>query len=870
MEFEIKYINSKADFSYFNVNGFDAKFATKSNKEVLLYLQNMENVLTKDLRFGSIQDLDSDIFRAIEYFSQVHPNMVISFMENAKEQLLIELGNLKIRKQATMKGIMKHICNLPVMEINEDDNLLRINANIAHNLLYTKKILNDLFHKVNKVTKLSINKSFQTPFGILTCLGKKYASSFYMWELDGETNAIFEKCDKSIDELADIIITTLSDVHVKVTNRIMSELVDFTDVEDIKMIILYTKAHRDLMKKYLEIIFQNNIKNGLLLYEVGFVNGFTSLNILQTLSKNKDEEIIKEKRTNRNMEFLNSIFRELTDEYLIKQVEYRIANNTFDASQDLWTYYYLRNGKLRYTEFDFTILKNSSVKREFKLYVKNLIAIDSQTKNTTRGHKHLDYKLGWYRYIRASIDYFITKHHINCFADITPDMVSDYLKDLEFDGLNGGEKKSIRIIQTCINSLKLFSKWIRKNANKINTIRPVNNVFETVIFTGEFLIKQEQEETEVIPDFVIKQILENLQYLKPEVYKRLLLSSLNTPRRYNELQLLDIGSIQPIIINGAIAVDEFGKQLFQITFIEHKKQLNKEIVNKGLNYNKKQKVIPVNFIVAREVEEQTKETMKLQMEINNERPDNDKIKIDKVFVVKDNTMKEGYSLIDNINFVDAINRFIRNCGIKKVDGEFWNFGTRQTRTTGTNSMVVLGYHLDVIQKILGHEHSTTTYKDYIKISHLHIAEGNTEFMRSEFDDLFLEKKDSFDEYELVALFNKYCLDYNKIYYNRKLLGICGLKVGEKCPKAEGSSRVNPKDELPCADCPSLYVGEACKPGWESICEQCKSDVDVLESFFNENNISMKNAFKVHEYKTAYVKYIKSQKVLEAISDIGGI
>lgn len=879
MEFNIEYINTYGNVSCFDINGYQIKFLTKSERDVMKYLQDMESILINKLKFESINDLntDVDIFRAIEYFSKAHPDIVKDYFLTAKKNILSELEKLEMRRQATIKSAYKYICGIPITECSGDEKIKYLAVNIPYNLKSTQKILNDIFHKRNADKNLNINKCYSLPFGVLTCLGIKYYTNSYLWELNRIKNIIFDKSDNDIDILATKIINTLSEVHEKVTNKIIDKLVDFTDLNDMKIMMLYTKAYPELIKQYIQLIIQNYIKDGQHILRAGGLRdsekyatgGVSTLTILQLLSKNQDNYRLSEARKSRSMTPFLKICSNLIDEYMVKQVNYRIQNNEFDINRDKWTYYYTQLGRLRHKTFTFTELKNSSVKREFKLYIKQLIEVDSQTKNTLRKEKSLSSGLMNYTHAKSGIDYFITEHGINSFADITPEMVAEFLSDLEYNGLKGREKTSIRNLLSCKLSIARFSNWIFRNADKIKSQKPDTDVFLNVIFKGSHLLTGEVKGTDVIPEFILNQIIANLHFLKPTVYKRLFLCLLNTPRRIAELQRLEIGSVHPVIEEGDVVLDKYGKPLYRLIVIEHKKHKNKQIDNNGLNYDVVTKILPLNHIAAREIAEQEKETKKLEAEINSQRLEKDKVRIKKVFVRKDESLKNGYSVINTTAFNGAIKTFLKDCNVKDENGDPWHFTTKQTRTTGTDIMVQNGESLDSIQTNLGHDDVSTTFNSYITLANLHIADTNTEFMRSQFDNLFSEQTDIFDEDELIALFNKYCLDYNKIYYNRKLLGVCGLKIGEKCPKAEDEKLCSLNDELPCADCSALYVGKSCEKGWETIHSNCESALNVFQKFFEDNNILLKKAFEIQEYKLAYIKYLKSKKVLEAIESMEG-
>lgn len=860
MGYQIKYIGYKNIYLY-NINGQIIKFRTKSMREVEQYLKESKYILENNMTFESIELINSDLFFAFEYFSIAEPQLVKNYFLNVYYQLKILLSERN--KKPSKQMAIGHIANVPIDDtiVPSNKTLHRIIAIISVNLKSTTLILDEIFF-IRDRTFPEVIQTFTTSFGELKYYKKKFKSPLSYWGLNNQTQTIFRSDYGTIEEQSETIINLLTEVHTNVINNNITELVDFLNPEEARIFLLYVKAYPILIKQYFESAIISLIEKGFHLKKCGD-QGISLRDILILISKKKDKKRICINFANCNGKFLNNIISELINEYMAIQVDMMINNNQYDFNKDIWTYYYKLNGKLKYATYDFSSVNNDIVKKEFMQYMKELLEKEAQTKNTLRQHKRLGYRLMNYNSVRSCLVYFINNHNINKFADITPSMVDQFLKDLQGNSLNNTIPDSIQSIGRTISEIKFYSKWINKSTSDCIE-KPNSNVFLKVEYRGAQLEERLQEETPVIDEYIINQILEKIHFLNPPIYRRLLLCLLNSPRRFNEFQHFYIKHIEPIAQDNVSVLDEHGNPVYRLTFIEHKKHRNKEININGLNYSKIQRKVVVNHIVAREIYEQIDETKTIEEEINKSRKN--KIIIDKVFVIKDEANPNGYSLIDTTIFNDAIKSFIIKNNVKDKQEQFWNFNTKQTRTTGANLMVANGCDLDELQEQLGHDRSETTYKSYIKIANLQISQENTDFLKKEFDGVFNRSKSNFNEYEQVALFNKFCLDYNKIYYNRKLLGVCGLSLGENCPYEEKNlDMISPEDEMPCASCSNLYVGSSCKMGWMEIYNQCKNDVDTFETFFKENNLEKEDYDKIREYKKAYAKFIKSRMVVEAIT-----
>lgn len=867
MNYNIKFVmlnNYNKGFNTYRIDTFELKFFSKSERQIENSLEEAYGILQDKLIFDNIDSLNTDVFRAFEYYSLKEPGTIkeyFMYMEKLASNQIKELGINKSTSKTLLLGVMT---SLDVKECNCDNKKLsRVCSNIFRSMPHTTKILSSLFHKRRK-TITSEDIKYDMSFGTLVFKG--YSTPFFRWEFNGFAEGIFKKTD-NLDtlDMAERITNTLERINFKVNTGHMTELIDATDLNECRCLHLYTLFNKEKVTAFIESFFMMKL-NERMIFSISNIpvdGAYTPIDVYKALIGNKNTNIASNFRYQKSLFLLHEIIQELTKKYLILQVDRLISTNNYDTAQDVWKYYYLQNDKVKVKTFDFTSVKKSYIKIELKKYVINLLEKDSQTKNTIRNHKTIDSKISNYNLIRDSIVYFVDVHEVEFFADITPELVTEYIEDLFSNALGGRIHSSLRTVSSTISAMRQFSDWISRNAEIIRSIKPDRDVFMNVEFYGTDMILAKQEGTEIIPDIIIEQIQEKLHLLKPPVCKRMLLCLLNAPRRFNEFQLMKIGDLKPIKATNRQLFDDDGNPAYSMFFTEHKKVKNREIDSHGNNIKRYKKTIPINCIVANTINEQIEETKELEKRIRAKY--GNRITITNVFVKEDDKTAQGYTLLNANLFNAIINAFLKDNHIVDENNEVWHFTTRQSRKTGAGKLVDAGHDLDVVQKQLGHERSETTFKSYIELSHMKMAEENTEYLRAEFDEQFGDDKKSFNKSELEAMFNKFLIDSNKVFYKRRLLGVCGLNLGEKCPNLKETNNTNVDDILPCADCPNLYVGEKCKSGWEQIYNQCKESIYVYEEFFKKNNMSELQKIKVKDYVQTYIKLTKAGRVIEVLS-----
>lgn len=869
MKYDIKYIgHNNKKTSVFSVNGVELCVYTRSERELEQHLNIFENKLNNNLRFEKYEDILGDTFKVIEYFSSDTPEIVKNYFECIKR----EMEELNPKKEPTKLQFFKYLTN------TAENNNLRNKS--FYNILIRRpnslRILNEVFcesikrHTPNFLLDNMIGLQNDTSIGKLTYLG--FDDYMHKWQIDTfEIRIGNYMSNPNINELSGKICKLIDYIHEVVSSRMKVELIDFTDTIEIQILHLYYMVCNEELTSYLISRIKEVTKDRV---RVGLCK-FGAVRFMYTLCKNKNDYACNEKKLIERINHtaranhsktIKDLFQSVIDNESVEQIDYLINSNDFDLKSDNWKYFYLKGNSLESKIFDFSLLRNSLIKRELKLYYKSLLADDMITKNTLRRDKELLSSLGCYSYVLVSINYLIESYEVFQSSDLTIDILDSFLKEVLATRLKGSFKgdNNTSLVESVFYSIKAFYNWVVENADRFKISKPNPYLFINFELNCS-KIKAQSKPTAIIPEVVLEQLSEKMHHLKPIIYRRMLLIYLNCPRRFNEIQKAPIGCIKPKEINGIIQKDKNGNPIFELTYVEHKKMKNKDIVNRGLNYEEYTKHITVNYIVAREIFEQQEEIEELQKQLNKKRNANELVKIDKLFVVSDSKTKSGYRYVRENNFVRSINSFIKEQNIRDNSGNIWMFSARQTRKTSAYILIKNGANFHRIKSDLGHEKFKTTQEFYMEINKILLADTNTEFLKKEFDSrLFDEQKNRFTKYELELMFKQFCLESRIIYYCRKMLGVCTLNFEQKCPHQPNCNES--VDDFPCANCPLLLTSASCKDAWTCLKDDQEVNLNIYIDFMKANNLEESELGTIPQYNIAKMKYQKALKIIEDIDD----
>ncbi|OWZ84287.1 hypothetical protein [Natranaerobius trueperi] len=878
MDYDIKFVEQKNSLSVFSIDGVEyCNIKVKTIKELEDELNKTEHLLLNNLKFDSYEDLLSGI-KAIEYFSNKNPNLVKDYINRIRLKLESFYSD---KNRVNRKNCLKIMASYELDNFEKDGSFNRI-ANLD-SVPETQQILLNSFELNTSISPIDkrqiknknyyaefVGEKFGTAIGDLTYLGIE--NHMHIWMIGDQKQEIFAglKISSSTSSMANIIITVINNIHEIITNNMIDKLIDFKKVDELRILQLYSKVCTDAFIAYLKfrlrLITEQRIRVGITSNAWGKSNLALLLSKNDTISINRVNQALRSPYIN----ILTQLFKETLVYESKAQVDYLLNSNHVDISLDYWKFFCMCNKRLREFSFDFSSIKQSVIKREFKLYYKHLVEHDLISKNTIRSDKGMAKNVEQFFTVKKIIAYLTNKYKVQQTADITVSILNDVLEKVYMTRLDGEFKSQQKntnnsaLVEKVYYQIRTFISWVIDNAEEIKTKKPSTTLLYSIEINGSNT-KATTNKTEIIPEKVIEEIINKLDNLTPGIYRRLLLILLNNPRRYNEIQKLDRGCIMPYTVNGEQQYDEGGYPQFILTFVEHKKHKNTTIEENGLDYSNYTRDMIVNYIVAREIVEQEKEVKQLEDEINSNRPSDRIIKIQKLFVVKDESTKEGYRYITPKMFSQRINTFIRVNDIRNTDGTLWYFHPRQTRKTSSYISVAHGASLEELQELLFHTNKNTTQKSYTEISEILLADTNSEYLRKEFDErLFTNKEDKkkFSAEELKLLFKQFCFESRKVYYNRKMLGICTSNYEQECPHKIRDSLTT--DDFPCSTCADLATSKSCKEGWDRLKKTQEENLKLFKQFIADNKFKENDLDKLPQYRATKTRYLKTLKVISAI------
>jgi integrase len=804
------------------------------------------------LESNEIMELENDkfplYFNTLEYFSANQPMLVKNYISNIREQLYQEYNNSYFIGRISCLKYMTNTLNgnytgrfytAKILPLSHTDHIIKEVFNIKRKN----------FDSITGKQVLNTNLITITFSGIIPRL-----NSLFTWDLNGIQEKIFLNDGKSdVYLLSKKIQDWVENIDNIVTNHIGDTLINIDDNDQIRVLNIYSKLFEVKLTEYLAYFAEKLTEMNVLLNSSQHsTRNYKLLTHIFKLEQSKDT-------TSRLRRLFGMRFYEIVDKVTskesIRQVNILINSNNFDIIEDKWELFFILKKKLDKKNFYFDDMKNSTIKREFKLYMKSLLEKELKSINTERQNKHLSDKITHYQNIKQVIDFLIERYGINSTSDITQDMISDVISSMELNGLGqrtsgkNGLPLSPTTIQRTIYNFKNFTSYIIRNANALNTLKPKINPCNKISFNSR-AIKALRKQTKIIPDIVIDQLKEQLDYLNPSDIRRMLLIFLNTPRRFDEIQLLNANCLSPLVDeNGSNILDNFGNKLYELTFLESKKEKNKSLIKHSYNNSFFIRKVAVNHVVAREIYEQINSTKELRKKSNT----------NYIFIRPDDTKVDGWSFISQVDYVTSVQALITTRNIIDDDKKLWRFTVRQTRKTCVYILVKNGATLNEIQYLLQHKSSKTTTDFYIEVRKIALADINTKFFKDEFDKrLNKQEQLQYTSEELELLFYNFCIETRKVYYNRKQLGVCTLKPGEKCPFS------NTKDDFPCAGCSSLETGNPCIEAWKELLTDIEANIKLEESFILEldkSNISLSN---FPSYNIDKLKYLQALSTLEAI------
>lgn len=495
-----------------------------------------------------------------------------------------------------------------------------------------------------------------------------------------------------------------------------------------------------------------------------------------------------------------------------------ISSNTdsMKMNKDKWILYQC-NPDLSYTRRDivFENIKSEIFKKELKWYYKYGIS-----KYMLSGKLIKDFnEIGYLSRISDILNYLYLNRDRICFNDITSKDVVYIMNYLEDSDLVYKEKEKLK--PATISKLKgILSKIVEYLMdNKYSTIAytvPSRNIFSSSSMRN---ISNLYKETEVIPDHVLNLILDHLDELNPYFQNAFHIFN-GTGLRAKEVMLLEEDCLS-----------EGDNSLLYTPY--------KVLVSRRRNKMPDRRKI---FIT-----ENLHNLIKRQIDLSSGL--RKKYKYTYIFIGKFSDFADSKVRVKGRNFSSEINKLIKKHNIRDLDGELWNFATRQIRVKVIETMISNDATSTEFMSQLGHIDPNTYKKYYHKMEKKKLAELNSEFFKQQFElEVGKEQLKLYTEEERKALYVDFALKSREVEF-----GQCTKHMSEgKCGKCSGG--------VSCATCTKICTGIQYLTKWEKLLKNQQEIVLGLESAYKKEGILLE------EY-SQFIEYKREVKLLECYESV---
>ncbi len=445
-------------------------------------------------------------------------------------------------------------------------------------------------------------------------------------------------------------------------------------------------------------------------------------------------------------------------------------------SSDRWTLYYINGISLYSQVFDFSEIKSEELKKEVKMFIKSKYTPDKVYfvyKRYSNAKRILNLL-----YDEFGIEHFSEIENIHAIFTL------NYMKNLRQFA-----PSSIKSTKASITDMIDYYMNLKDYLYK-----PVENAFKNVSLKGTDRVV---DTTEYIPDEVVSQIDAYICELS-ERFQLIYEVFSYTGARAKEVIQLEANKSYCI---------EGNEEFCELKYIPHKvTQIRKR---KGLP-SRHTVFIPKSLHERLEAFADT--TLALRAETNSE------------FLFIDKT-KKGIALTTPGSFCRVINDLIKKHDIRDVEGNLWNFTSKQMRKTLAVQLISNNATRQEVANQFGHNCIETTEKFYLEVKLKNVAEMNHNFFNKKFRlNMSEEDLSLYTEEERKQLYVDFCLSNREVEY-----GYCTKHLSEgSCSARNGSSN--------CATCNKLCTGKKFLDKWVSLKDSQQRIVDELLETYKEYNI----------------------------------
>ena len=468
---------------------------------------------------------------------------------------------------------------------------------------------------------------------------------------------------------------------------------------------------------------------------------------------------------------------------------------------DTWIFYWRIKESLKRITINFTELKSSLLKNEIKQYFKFIITKEYQYKAEGDGISKI---LSSTNLVFKSLKFLQKNYTINSAKDIRLIHVYKLVKYLQNEYKTKNDKKiKVSTIVSCVCNLKGFIDWLIETDKK-GLSKPTYNPFQYVVFKGVY-----NKNTDIIPECVIDKILLNLNELREDI-QRMVLIMLNCGLRYKEVAYLEEDCIL-----------ESNSEYKILKYIPYK-VLEARRRNGLDDYHR----IVIDDEIYKEIEEQKEYTRDIR----------EKYSTSEIFLTIG--INDNLCMIDNVFFCRAVQRLIDKYNITDEQGKLWHITSKQYRKTLAVEMITKGEANEhEVGNFLGHLNPSTTKEYYAEVRKKKLADLNSDFFKKKFQLLVEEKHlERFSEEERKSLYVDFCLNIRDVEY-----GVCTrVFTVEKCNRRG--------DIFGCATCSKICTGKRYYKRWAGLYENQRQRVELLVNKYKDNGINCEEYMRFREYE----------------------
>jgi integrase len=490
------------------------------------------------------------------------------------------------------------------------------------------------------------------------------------------------------------------------------------------------------------------------------------------------------------------LFRNIVDEEYAYQCKYLIETNNqaVDVSKDCWNCFFIHGITLNSFKYDFSEIKSPTLKKEIKIYYRNLLVESMFKKFDISEIPNITKVLNFLSFNNSKIHFF---------ADIDATDANSVVIFLNNEVISQFNKNlapaTVKGIISLLSDVNRF--LMERPIETANTPIPYYNFFNDLTF---YNLNNMCKNTDVIPDEIMEQLEKHIKELKP-MYQIMFRIFNETGLRLKEVIMLEIDCVNT-------SSNEFRYVPYKVLNARRKHSLPDK------------RIIYISDEVKECIFQQINETTAARTETNTSY----------LFLVSN----KGYkTVLTGGGFKQAMNTLIEKYDIRDIDGHLWKFQVRQTRKTVAATMIMNGASETEVMQQLGHLSSDTTRRYYEEVEKKKLSDLNSKFFKEQFEvKIGKDRLKLFSESERKALYVDFKLAYRELEF-----GQC-MKHESEGPCATRTGKIN------CANCSKLCTGKKYIEKWTHLLESQKAIILDLENSYTQDAISEDQYKEFIQYK----------------------